>query len=188
MNTLAFVDTECVGLDVWAGHRPWEVAAIIRHPDGGETEHVWQIRPDLATADDVALAVGRYAERCVLRDGWEGALFEGGQPWRATAWAVADDIRQVLHGATLVGANVSFDREMLAALLHDHGLTPSWHYRPTCVEVLVQGAMRLPVPPGLKDAADLTGVKYDPDELHTALGDARLARSIYDAVMAGGAR
>lgn len=186
--TLAFLDCETSGLDVWGGHRPWEVAAIIRHPEGGETEHLWQIQADLETADPVALEKGCYRERCVLDEGWEAAIVDDAAVLKATAWAVANDIRQVLYGVTLVGANVGFDREMLTALFHDHGLAPSWHYRPTCVEVLVQATMRLPVPPGLKDAADFASVKYDPDELHTALGDARLCRDVYDAVMAGGAR
>lgn len=188
--TLAFVDVESSGLDVWAGHRPWEVAAIIRHQDGGETEHRWQIRIDADTADPVALEKGRYQERCLLPSHWEAAIIGNfSEPvFKATAWAAVDHMRQVLHGVTLVGANVGFDREMLAALFHDHGLAPSWHYRPSCVENLVQGALRLPAVPGLKDAAELLGVKYDPDELHTALGDARLCRDVYDAVMAGGAQ
>lgn len=186
--TLAFLDCETSGLSVWEGHRPWEVAAIVRLPDGGETEYRWQFRIDTATADPIALEKGRYDIRFALAPAWEAGLCDDDGFVPFTAWAAADDMRQVLHGVTLVGANIGFDREMLAALFHDHGLDPSWHYRPTCVENLVQAVHRLPVPPGLKDAADLMGVKYDPDELHSALADAKLARDVYDAVMAGGAQ
>jgi hypothetical protein len=185
---LAWVDCETSGLDYRAGHRPWEVAVIVRHPDGGVTEHVWQVRPDLGSADRVALAKSRYWERCVLDDGWEAAIIDDAAVLKATARCVVDDIRQVLEGVTLVAANPAFDAGMLTALFHDHGLAPSWHYRLGCVENMVAGALHLAVPPGLKDAADLMGVRYDPDELHTALGDARLARDVYDAVMAGGVR
>lgn len=47
---LAFTDTETPHL-IARGRVPWEIAIIRRRPNGTETEHVWQVRPDLATAD-----------------------------------------------------------------------------------------------------------------------------------------
>lgn len=43
------------------------------------------------------------------------------------------------HGAHLVGAAPNFDAEVLAALLRDNGLTPSFHYHLIDVEALAVG-------------------------------------------------
>lgn len=186
--TLAFVDCETTGLRPEQGHRPWEVAVILREPGLPDEEHVWQIRPNLDTADPVALDKGRFAERFTVPDDCEATWTTQGEgPWRLSAGEASLEIQSILRGAYVVAAVPAFDDSMLKALLHDRKLRIVWQYRLICVENLVAGALRLPVPPGLKDAADAMGVKYDPAELHTALGDARLARDVYDAVM-GGAR
>jgi DNA polymerase III epsilon subunit-like protein len=186
--TLCFGDVESTGLDPRV-HRPWEIAAIIREPGLPDEEHVFQLRPDLSKADPEALQINRFEERFAVPDGVDATWrINGDGPWRLQLHEAVTEIQLLLADTHLVAAVPSFDDGMLKALMWDHQRLVRWKYRLVCVETLVCGALRRPVPEGLKAAADLMGVKYDPDELHTALGDARLARDVYDAVMAGGAR
>lgn len=95
------------------------------------------------------------------------------------------------HGAHIVGAVPNFDTEVLEALLRENGLTPAWHYHLIDVENLAvgylngrgHGAFR---PPWDSDEISTAlGLDPIPDaERHTALGDARWAMRIYDAVLA----
>lgn len=186
---LAFTDCESTGLDTRAGHRPWETAIILREPGMPDEEHVFQIRPDLSKADPKALEIGRFEERFSVPDDCEATWLTNGEgPWRLLAHEAVSEILTMLDGAYFVAAVPSFDDGMLKALMWDHQRRIRWNYRLICVETLVCGALRQPVPSGLKAAADAMGVKYDPGELHTALGDARLVRDVYDAVMVGGAQ
>ena len=184
--TLAFVDTETTGLRPDLGHGVWEVATVVREQDGGESEYLWQIRPDLEHADPVALAKGRFDERFEVPDGCEALHFPGGgqEPFKVTAACAAGDIARVLDGAYLVGAVPSFDAMMLTALLCAHGVEPSWRYRLVCVENLVAGRLGRPVPQGLRCAATALGIVVDEDSRHTAVGDAHLAKAVYDASQA----
>lgn len=183
-GNLAFVDVESTGLNP-SVHQPWEIAVILREPGLPDEEHVWQIRPDLDKADAKALEVGRYRERFAVPDGFEAtsrAEPDGGV-WLLRAHEAAMEIQDMLRDAHMVAAVPSFDDGMLKALMGRWDYRIFWNYRLICAETLVCGALRQPVPSGLKAAADAMGVRYDAGELHTALGDARLARSIYDAVM-----
>jgi hypothetical protein len=115
---------------------------------------------------------------------------------KTAAWIVA----AATAGAHLVGAVPSFDAAFLDRLLRRHNLVPAWHYHLVDVEALAAGALAYlaasalacsgeerdakAVPPW--DSSELSravGVEPDKVERHTALGDARWAKAIYDAVM-----
>lgn len=132
----------------------------------------------------------------------EGRAIKPGPSW-------CRHFRDLTAGCHLAGAVVSFDEERLRRLLHGHGVLHRWHYHLIDVEALAAGFLagqfgacqefgnpatdgptveeaRTAVPPWKSD--DLSrAVGVDPDDFdrHTALGDARWARAIYDAVMGG---
>jgi DNA polymerase III epsilon subunit-like protein len=174
MTYLAFVDTETTGLH--PNRRPWEIAIIRRDlttvaPEQSVTIQITDV--DLSDADPQALAVGRFHDR----HGLTGRLL--------TEARAAQVVEAWTRGAYLVGAVPSFDAETLDRMLRRHRLSPSWHHRLRCVETLASGHLRREVG-GLKDAAKALGVPVDEAVLHTAMGDARLAAAVWDAVMGGG--
>jgi DNA polymerase III epsilon subunit-like protein len=175
MTYLAFIDTETTGLH--PNRRPWEIAIIRRDlttvvPEQSVTIQVNDV--DLSDADPMALNIGRFYER-----------HGHGQGSRSLSEAQAAQlVEQWTRGAYLVGAVPSFDAETLAGMLRRHRLSPGWHHRLRCVETLASGHLRREVG-GLKDAAKALGVPVDEAVLHTAMGDARLAAAVWDAVMGG---
>lgn len=186
MNRLVFVDTETTGLDP-REHQVWEIALILRNELGmPDDEHVWQIRPDLDRADPVALEKSRFHERFLVPDSHNAVkVMKDGGLWKMPIHEALFDIQDILRDSYMVGAVPSFDDAFLKALLRTFRI--QWKHRLICVETLVAGALKQPVPLGLRKAAEAMGVKVDGDVLHTALGDARLARDVYDAVMGGAA-
>lgn len=149
---LCFVDTETDG--VHPGRTAWEVALIRRDyaedlSSWTETSVSFFIDIDLATADPFGLKVGGFYERHPMGlylaglpdfDGERlpsvgtGTSFELESPL-----AAARLIAQLTHGTHLVGAVPSFDAEVLARLLRDHGLIESWHYHLIDVEAMAVG-------------------------------------------------
>jgi DNA polymerase III epsilon subunit-like protein len=172
---LAFVDTETTGLH--PNRRPWEVAIIRRDLAGIAPEQSVTIQisdVDLSDADPQALSIGRFYER-----------HGHGQGSRSLSEAQAAQlVEQWTRGAYLVGAVPSFDAGCLDPMLRRHRLVPAWHHRLRCVETLASGHLRREVG-GLKDAAKALGLPVDDAVLHTAMGDARLAAAVWDAVMGG---
>lgn len=199
MSNVAFIDTETLGLDPDV-NPVWEVGLIL--PNG--TEHQWHIRVtdrDIALAHPKALEIGRFEERY----GKERDLdFEA---------HVARDLHDLIEpGTHLAGAVVSFDEERLRRMLWRHGHSPRWHYHLIDVEGLAAGYVagtwhainelgagdpkadgytleeaRSALPPW--DSETLSGlVGVDPDDFdrHTALGDARWAKAVYEAVNGSG--
>lgn len=189
---LAFVDCETTHLDPRRGD-VWEIAVIRRREDGVDVEYVWQVRPDLATADPEALKIGRFEERFVVPDGWDAIEFmSSGAPFRTLIPEMLFDLQEALSGAVIVGSNPGFDVAFLTKLLQAYGRKLPWHYRPIDIATLAAGyiygkdrefmlqndrpfssywvSRELGVEPPAKDVA------------HTALGDARWARDVYDAV------
>lgn len=185
---LAFVDTETTGLDPDV-HEIWEVGLIVREVDGSEHEHRWFLPVDLGRADPQSLEIGHFYERHNAEaapgdlHGWPPAAF-------------ARDFAKQTRGAHLVGAVVSFDEERLRRLLRANGACPAWHYHLIDVEVLVVGYLQSRAalqwgegsewgPPwGSEELSQAIGVPIpSKEERHTALGDARWAKRLYDAVM-----
>lgn len=206
MTGVCFIDTETTGLDP-DRHAIWEVALIT--PDGDE--HVWQFPVDEMAADPFALNIGRYWERHwgtgnevdVLdaiyhahdrRSRRKNFPDEGRAIRPSSEWA--HRFRDLTAGCHLAGAVVSFDEERLRRLLHSLGVLHRWHYHIIDVEALAVGylAAKITASNGAADPG-LIGVPWQSDMLsaalgvtvndedrHTALGDARWARAIYDAV------
>lgn len=197
MNKIVFVDTETTGLNSHR-HHVWEVAAIVRRPGMPDVEYLWQIRPDLTTANAKALEVGRYEERFRVADDWDACALS---PTRGTRFnldldeALAD-IRDTLDGAVLVANNAAFDDRHLAALLRRTNLERSWHYRPVCVVAMAAGRLHATQPSHQALARPWRAVELGealgvpaptPEAAHTALGDARWVRAMWDAITTGGA-
>lgn len=120
--------------------------------------------------------------------------------------------RDLTAGSHLCGAVPSFDEERLRRLLNRNGVLHRWHYHLVDVEALAAGYIaakcegeaadgtRGTVPeirpdgsinhidgrPPWKSESLSRAVGVNPDDFdrHTALGDARWAKAIYEAVMA----
>lgn len=206
---LAFVDTETTG--VHQGRRAWEVAIIRREPDATETTlHLFIADVDLSEADPFGLKIGRFYERHPAYTGTEhGRIVD--DPWYDMAYGPVPDGAQITHeaeaahhvermtrGAHLVGAVPNFDAEVFADMLRRHQLAPAWHYHLIDVEALAVGylAGRRPfdrsepvaLPWSSDDLTRACGVEpAGDDERHTALGDAKWAMRLYDAIVGGSA-
>ncbi|HET8684995.1 MAG TPA: hypothetical protein VFM54_24445 [Micromonosporaceae bacterium] len=184
--SLVFVDTETTSLR--PDRRAWEVGLIVRDDaEGGQDdEYRWLVAGrdlDLGNADPFALRIGRFHQRHP----------EFGQSWTGDPAPMPE--RQVLfmverltRGAHLVGNIVSFDAEVLGARMRAHGILPSWHYHLIDIEAMVVGYLcargeRPGLPWDSEALSSAVGVAPTPEwERHTALGDARWARDLYDAV------
>jgi hypothetical protein len=198
-STLVFIDTETTSLR--PDRRAWDIALIRRNPDGTETEHQWYVGAhdlDLGNADPFALRIGHFYER---------------HPQyrldKEFDWHVLSDeddtlgeIEALTRDAHLVGCVPNFDADVLGTRMRAHGILPAWHYHLIDVEALVVGWVahkaqhiredqptvdlgpwpRLPW--RSDDLSRAIGIELPPDEdRHTALGNARWARDMYDAVM-----
>lgn len=207
MRGTIFLDTETTGLYPEAGHEVWDIALIARentrvvHPDGPDTlesqdrEYQWFVKPDLRRADPNALRINRFYERTA------------GVKW-SNPEEVAAEIAQLFDGAHIVGMVPDFDIRHLSVFLRKHGQCPAHHYHLIDAETLAVGYMtgaqheamlwgnttsRVLAGVSAVDAPswrsdDLSaalGVGVPTEDRHTALGDARWARNIYDAVMGG---
>lgn len=180
MSNVVFIDTETLGLDPDV-HPVWEVGMI--RPSGEEVS--FQIRVtarDVSLAHPVALEISGFHERY---DKTRAIM-----P-REAALRLRDLIPE---GAHLAGAVVSFDEERLRRLMWRYGYSPRWHYHLVEVETLAVGYIAgarscgeyPPAPPPPWDSNEISRlVGVDPAQFdrHTALGGARWAKAIYDAVM-----
>lgn len=186
MSRLVFIDTETTSLR--PDRRAWDIGLIVRDTNL-EVELQWFIdvnELDLGNADPFALKVGRFYDRHPqMIDSRSSVTLE---------YAALRQIERETRGAHLVGAVPNFDAEVLATRMRAHGIAPSWHYHLIDVEALAVGALaargqwpgpginELDALPWSSDALSTAlGVTVSDEDRHTALGDARWARALYDA-------
>jgi len=208
MTRIVFLDTETTSLR--PDRRAWEIGLIVReptrwvHPDRPDTyeptdsEHQWFIRSedlDLGNADLMSLKIGRFHERHPQMTGVASRV-----PSEADVLA---EVEKMTRGAHLVGAVPNFDAEVLGARMRAYGICPSWHYHLIDTEALAIGYLAARGIDGIQgdpegatarifDPRDLPwksddlsaalGIKISDEDRHTALGDAKWARAIYDKV------
>lgn len=187
---LVFLDTETTGLGLDADI--WEFAAIRRHSTGEEIE--------------LHLFIEHDAKKCA--DLPDSFLADHKRRWPNHAehvWTQAGAAEQIARflapdfdagKAHIVGAVPDFDTSKIERLLKRHGFGPQWHYHLIDIENLAVGYLAglarvgawppLDIPALPWDSDELSraiGVEPPTDERHTAMGDARWARDIYDRVM-----
>lgn len=185
MTRIVFIDTETTSLR--PDRRAWEVGLIVRETGWDDREHQWFIRSedlDLGNADVISLNIGRFYERHPSFRGMVNRL--------ASEAEVMAAVEKLTRGAHLVGAVPNFDAEVLGARMRAHGICPSWHYHLIDVEALAVGYLRaldaapdgndpdIPLPWKSDDLSAALGIEVSDEDRHTALGDAKWARAIYD--------
>jgi hypothetical protein len=166
MSVLCFIDTETTGLDARI-HQPYEVCTWRED----EAEPVQMNLPHtLDHADGQALSIGHYFER--------GQRAWGAQSIRAD---VAGKLAQRLRGVTLVGSNPAFDAAMLTRVIG----APVWHHRMIDVAAAGMWVFGWDRPKGLTDVATACRERGHeiPEPDHTAAGDVRTTRAVYEALV-----
>lgn len=180
---IVFMDTETTSLR--HDRRAWEVALIARDDTAGtEIEESWFINCEdleLGNADLMSLKIGKFYERHPDIADLETVPRPGG--WGREEFEVLKDVEAITRGATIVGAVPWFDTDVLGQRMRAHGLCASWHYHLVDVETLAAGALHQAPPWGFDDLLAAYGLTYDEADRHTALGDARMVRDLYDAVL-----
>ena len=204
---IAFVDTETTGLDP-RSHDAWEIAVILRRSGQADLEHLFQVRTSLTNADPKALEIGRYKERFAVPANEFAVELSTNTQIASTTLTEADlmhSLMALLDGATLVGSNPAFDDRFLTKLFNEAGLPTRWHYRTVDIATMAVGHLYGQAYTLTKQNCDaeyynradnlladgwrsyelsrLMGIE-PPNSLdaHTALGDARWARDVYDAI------
>lgn len=187
---LAFVDTETSGLDP-RRHDAWEIA-VIRRDDGVDTEHLWQVRIPLETADPDALDIGKYHQRFAVPDGWDAVqLAPDGSPIvQLTLPELLFDVQEALADAVMVGSNPAFDDAFLKKLLQANGRRIGWHYRTVDIATLAAGYLigagrggEVAMPYSSRGLSRAVGVEPPGYDGHQAMVDARWAKAVFDAVV-----
>lgn len=198
-HPLVILDVETTGLDP-EKHSMWEVGLIHRTPDGHETEHLWQIKLakwEIDDADPKAFEVNRFHERYAFADDSRHQVGEMLHPCGVPHPMTRDELRTtlmaLLTGAVLVGSNPTFD----AAFLRNFLDAAPWYHHTVDIATLAAGyafgaldTTRCPeseavpaLPFRSYDMSRAVGVEPPSgDAAHTALGDARWAAAVFDAV------
>lgn len=203
--SIAFLDTETVTLES-GPDVVWEIGVITR--DDGRPDQEWrfQMRPNMAKAHPEALEISGFKDRYLLDGKRAQALgwspLNDGEPAKLTYGGLALNLHTLLAGRSIFGICPSFDTERLGLFLAKQwGSSASfrapWHYQPHDVEDEVAGYLRgtramaaldaspdevFAIPRPTELLAEAVGVTLKPEDKHTALGDARFARDLYDAV------
>ncbi|SES04353.1 hypothetical protein [Streptomyces qinglanensis] len=195
MTALAFTDAETSHLDPRFGDA-WEIAVIRRDTDGAEVEYLWQVRVPLYHADPESLSIGRYRERFAVSAGWDAAEMneDGTVRARLTMPELLHDVQEAMWQAVVVGSNPGFDIRFLTKLLQEHNRKLPWHYRPVDIATLAAGYLvgcgrgaEVTLPYSSRALSRAVGVEPPGDDVaHTALGDARWHKAVFDAVTGSG--
>lgn len=182
---LVFIDTETTGLSDRA--EVWEIGAVLRDGDRADVEYAWQIRPTLQDAEPTGLRIGRYYERSALTRHEPGAACRlvnpNGKDTLTSDSDVAAEVASMLDGAYVVGAVPWFDERKLQRFLAQRSQCATNHYHLIDVETLAAGKLGTAPPWNFDTLLASFGLAYAEEDRHTALGDARMARDLYDAVL-----
>lgn len=162
MPQFVYLDLETTGLDPDL-HEAWEIAYAV--DDGPIRVH--QLAHSLTTADPEALRINRYRDRAQAIP-TEGDLLDV-------------QLREILAGTTIVGANPAFDTAFLRARW---GVAP-WHHRLLDVETFAMGALGLDTPQSLSRTAEMLRERGYPVGVndHTAEQDVRVTRDVHHALV-----
>jgi hypothetical protein len=187
MTKLLFCDTETTSLSYETGE-VWEVAAIVRETEdgpGNDTEYHWFLPVgDLKKADPFALNIGKFWERHPMalyyqdnkHNGWDGVT---------DLSTFAHDFWKLSKGANFVANVPDFDSWRISKIIQKNtSLFPMWHYHLVCCENLAAGKLGMEPPWKSDDVFEALGYKRNKETQHTAMGDAREVRDIYDLIMA----
>ena len=202
---LVWLDTETTGLH--AARRPWDVALIVRDDtDTHDQELQWIVHPydlDLGNADPRALEIGGFWERYpyaqhlrTFGDLRTPAYRLPALPPGKEVRRLEDILRDVQYAtrdrATILGSNPNFDMSTLEAMMLEFNLAPRWHYHGEDVPTLIKGWLMgnggpLPVDQHKRSDALCRMIGVEPDDYprHTAIGDCRMFRDAYDALLRG---
>jgi hypothetical protein len=203
---VCFVDVETTGLDP-DRHQIWEVALITpvvgaTGADDGWNEQIWQLPVDLSRADPIALNIGRFHDRrlppgslVALADfAWEFVHATRGLHLVGACvsfdaerlWCLMRDAGEcpmwhyhLVDVEALAAGFIAGTRATLAAATPLTGEAawagnPAWH--------AAEGPGAAP-PWNSGDLSRAVGVDPDDFDRHTALGDARWAKALYEAVI-----
>jgi hypothetical protein len=180
LSKIAFVDTETLGLDA-RRHPIWEIAIVL---DGMEFSWFQRVTTaQLLEASPRALEINHFHDR------YDPSI----------AMDPQDSIVRfcsLVNGCHLAGAIPSFDEERLRALWVRYMRKPMaeeqppWHYHVIDLEAMAVGALialgvTVELPWKSHWLSEQFGVTVDPDEEHTALGDARWASRLFAAICNG---
>lgn len=184
---IVYLDTETTSLR--PSRQIWEVGAI--REDGAEIEEYQAYLPvDLSGADPASLAIGRFYERHphgrVLSqpDPAPEDLLAASELTDRVIVSAAGTLAKLTHGAIIIGAVPWFDTERgVDRLLRRYGMIPAWRYHLVDVETFAAGVLRMPPPWDFDALLREFGLTYREEDRHTALGDARMVRSLYKAAL-----
>ena len=178
--TIVFLDTETTSLR--HDRRAWEIGLVVREPNIIDRDYSWFVSEgdlDMGNADLMSLKIGKFYDR--HPDSQPGT----GHAAIRSEWDVLHRVELFTRGATIVGAVPNFDTEVLGNRMRANGICPSWHYHLIDIETLAAGSLRLAPPWDFDSLLAKFGLTYDESSRHTALGDARMVRDLYDAVLQG---
>ena len=176
-----------------------------------DAAYLWQVRPALSESSAGSLQISAYYRRCRITGKPGGAAMKlehpdlpKGKQQGTQARLVALEVATLLDGALIIGANPWFDFGHIDTFAreHDQCLTADYHMRDigSVVDGYLAGhdlarrncafckheaaePLRRPESMRLTDIARALGMDPDSYDTHTALGDARLTRAIWNAVM-----
>jgi DNA polymerase III epsilon subunit-like protein len=181
MGNIVFIDTETTSLR--PDRRAWEIGLIVRRAGVAQVDHEysWLIAAedlDLGNADYNSLKIGKFYDRHPYA---VGAATMGQTV--VSEYEALNSVESLTRGTILVGAVPNFDADVLGARMRAHDILPSWHYHLVDVETLAAGALGLAPPWDFDAILARCGLAYVESDRHTALGDARMARSVYDYIL-----
>jgi hypothetical protein len=187
MTALLFLDTETTGLTL--EDDIWEFAAIRRESDGSQFEHHYFLQHD--TQKCVRLPEAFLADHQLRFPASHDGKWH---PDTIRPWRLAEVLGQLTDDRPhVVGAVPNFDTERLERLAaREKYPAPRWHYHLIDVETLAVGRLcaepinPIELPWDSDDLSRACGVEPPGEgERHTAMGDARWAMRLYDAIMGG---